>query len=643
MRRTFSRLRSQEPPARRRDAGRFAPAVEALERRDLLYVGLISFCQSQLGLKVGSGECAALASEGLRLAGDNFIPADPNNNGDYQWGTLVGSITPGHNGNPCQVGDVLQFTNVQIAYNGTIFSTADGHHTAIVAAVDANGQPSQVYEQNASNVRTDQLAAMAVNGSTLLAGEVDVYQPVAFSPPANTTEFAVINDTAAAQNVTVAFNGTTAGTLPLTAINTAGSYLMQEAGASGPGTWTVSLNGTTVNVSQAGGYEVYTAANGQASLRPLTYALPSGPQVIASAVDSNAQGAAQGVILTFNEAILASSFTTAGVDTLTGPAGAITPTGVSQLSSTQYEVTFAAQSGTGGTYTLTVGPNITDAYGDPMNQNGNGVNGESPGDDYTTTFALPMPQALPVSDTFADGVAHDFISQSGTWSVSGGRYAVTPYAAGQDAVSLARVSGAWPSAVQLNVTMNATAASGGFYSNGFVVFDYQSPTNFKFAGAYVGNQQWVIGHRDATGWEVDASAGDASIAAGTDFNLQLMLQGTQAALLVNGSGKVAFTYSSAFTGATGLGTENSVTQFGGFMLQQVAGATLPYSENFSDGQAHYFVAQEGGWSVSNSHYVSTPVSGGDTVSTLLVNGALPPSLEFDVAMSATAASATSSG
>ncbi len=246
-----------------------------------------------------------------------------------------------------------------------------------------------------------------------------------------------------------------------------------------------------------------------------------------------------------------------------------------------------------------------------------------------------MPQALPVSDSFTDSVAHDFISQSGTWSVSGGRYVATPYGVNQDAVSLVRVSGAWPSALQLNVTMNATAASAPYWSNGFVVFDYQSPTNFKFAGAFVGLQQWVIGHRDANGWEIDAGASDPSITANTDFNLQLMLVNSQATLMVGGDSKVVMSYSSAFTGAMGLATENSVTQFGGFTLQQVSGATLPVS-TFSN-----FVPQEGGWSVNGGTYGAVPgvANGGDAVSTLLLSGGVPSALEFSATMSATAASA----
>jgi hypothetical protein len=360
-------------------------------------------------------------------------------------------------------------------------------------------------------------------------------------------------------------------------------------------------------------------------------------QVVA-ATPQGSSGTVNAVTLTFNEPIQAGTFTLASVDALTGPGGSITPTAVNQLSATQYQVTFPTQAAA-GTYSLTIGPNVKNTNGIPMDQNGNGVNGENPADRYTTTFGLPLPTALPFQDNFNDGVANAFASQSGAWTVSGGRYGVTPFGVGEDALSLLQVSGALPSSLEFDVLMNAAAGTASNFSNGFVIFNYQGPTSFDYAGAFVGLQQWVVGHRDATGWHNDAAVSDMSIAPGTDYNLQLLLQGGNASILVNGVAKVGFTYASAFSGSVGLGTENSVTQFDNLTLQQPPSGTLPITENFDDGQAHFFSPQSGSWSVSTGRYGAAPsFAGGDAVSTLLINGALPSSLEFDVTMNATAGS-----
>jgi fibronectin type 3 domain-containing protein len=113
----------------------------------------------------------------------------------------------------------------------------------------------------------------------------------------------------------------------------------------------------------------------------------TGPRVVAASPQGNTSGPVSAVTLTFSEPILASSFTLASVDSLTGPNGAITPSAINQLSPTQFQVTFPAQT-QAGTYTLVVGPNITDPAGNAMDQNQNGVNGEIPADEYTTSFTI---------------------------------------------------------------------------------------------------------------------------------------------------------------------------------------------------------------------------------------------------------------
>ena len=163
----------------------------------------------------------------------------------------------------------------------------------------------------------------------------------------------------------------------------------------------------------------------------------------------------------------------------------------------QFDVTFPNQTAA-GTYTLVIGPGINNSLGRPMDQNGNGVNGEDPGDRYTTTFGLPLPVPLPFQEDFDNGTAP-------TSSAVGhlvGQHRPLP----RQPVTLRRrrqhAAGQRQPARQPGIRRDDERypASGSFYSNGFVIFDYQAPTNFKFAGAFVGIQQWVIGHRDVTGW-----------------------------------------------------------------------------------------------------------------------------------------------
>jgi subtilisin family serine protease len=97
-------------------------------------------------------------------------------------------------------------------------------------------------------------------------------------------------------------------------------------------------------------------------------------------------GGFNGVQVTFNEEVNPATFTGSQV-TLTGPNGAISGLTVSAVSGSndhQFLVSFPGQT-TPGTYTLRVGPAIRDWYGNAMNQNRNGVNGEA-SDAFTTAI-----------------------------------------------------------------------------------------------------------------------------------------------------------------------------------------------------------------------------------------------------------------
>jgi subtilisin family serine protease len=90
--------------------------------------------------------------------------------------------------------------------------------------------------------------------------------------------------------------------------------------------------------------------------------------------------------LTFNEEINPATFTAQQI-TLTGPAGTIGGATVSVVAGSnnhQFAISFPPQTAS-GTYTLTAGPNIQDLYGNKMDQNRNGVNGQ-PGDAFTMTI-----------------------------------------------------------------------------------------------------------------------------------------------------------------------------------------------------------------------------------------------------------------
>jgi transcriptional antiterminator Rof (Rho-off) len=114
----------------------------------------------------------------------------------------------------------------------------------------------------------------------------------------------------------------------------------------------------------------------------------SGPRVTAASLSGAIAGASSlsTLQLTFNEEINPATFTPSQV-TLTGPHGTISGiTVVPSSNNHQFTISFSSQTAA-GTYTLKVGPNVQDWYGNAMNQNGNLVNGEA-SDAFADTMYL---------------------------------------------------------------------------------------------------------------------------------------------------------------------------------------------------------------------------------------------------------------
>jgi len=118
----------------------------------------------------------------------------------------------------------------------------------------------------------------------------------------------------------------------------------------------------------------------------LSMAFSSGPRIIALFPTNAVSNTLSSFTVTFSEPIVAGTFTAADV-VLTGPSGIIPVTAVDSLGQSNSVIRFAPQT-TQGSYSLAVGPNITDIAGNLMNQDGDAVNGEAVQDAFQTVVAL---------------------------------------------------------------------------------------------------------------------------------------------------------------------------------------------------------------------------------------------------------------
>lgn len=113
-----------------------------------------------------------------------------------------------------------------------------------------------------------------------------------------------------------------------------------------------------------------------------------GPRITKMTPSVAVRPAVPSVEVTFAQPIRAATFTTADVS-ISGPGGAIAPTGVSLVSGTTWRITFASQSAD-GVYTVRVGPAIDELAANlhGMDQNGDGLSGDGANDTFTGTFII---------------------------------------------------------------------------------------------------------------------------------------------------------------------------------------------------------------------------------------------------------------
>ncbi len=74
-----------------------------------------------------------------------------------------------------------------------------------------------------------------------------------------------------------------------------------------------------------------------------------------------------------------------------------------------------------------------------------------------------------------------------------------------------------------------------------IIFDYESPLNFKFAGIIAGSNKAVIGHRTAAGWQFDESV-NRTITAGVDYQLGVSIHDSMVSVSIGGVKVASHTY-----------------------------------------------------------------------------------------------------
>src|SRR3954471_20574719 len=213
-----------------------------------------------------------------------------------------------------------------------------------------------------------------------------------------------------------------------------------------------------------------------------------------------------------------------------------------------------------------------------------------------------------------------FAIDSGTWTSQGGALQVAATSLHGDAAAVFEIGDALPSYYEVQATVQAIKPTAGWDSNSYVIFDYVSKTDFKFAGIDTASNKVVMGHRDASGWVVDKQAVfNGSLKPDTNYSAFLVVNGLNATITIDNKVSLSTTYAARIIdgysyglnwGLVGMGSNNSRGAFDNVRVQVVPpDITYQSTEDFADGVADLFTGGSTGvWGVANGRY-STNSSG----------------------------------
>jgi hypothetical protein len=231
---------------------------------------------------------------------------------------------------------------------------------------------------------------------------------------------------------------------------------------------------------------------------------------------------------------------------------------------------------------------------------------------------------------FNDGSNQAFFIDSGVWTASSGRMQIAPEFLGGDAASVFYVDDYIPNYFEIRAVINGGKPTGGLKSNAYLIFDYQSPTDFKFAGVNISVDKMQMGYRDESGWHVVAQT-PSQLKPDRDYDVLLAVNGLVATLVVNNQDVFTHVFQPRVVdgvsynlnyGLVGLGSENSIARIDNVAVQILPPDwTYEDADDFSDANAtaEKFDEIADDWVVTGGLFEATPLTSDVSISTYDLN------------------------
>ncbi|MHC4543730.1 MAG: hypothetical protein ACYSYL_04270 [Planctomycetota bacterium] len=239
----------------------------------------------------------------------------------------------------------------------------------------------------------------------------------------------------------------------------------------------------------------------------------------------------------------------------------------------------------------------------------------------SAAFSGPHAQAL-----------HGFYVDSGVFTVENNALRVSAKSLGGDAAAVWHIDEALPSYFEILATITMEKPTGGWKANSYVIFDYYSSTDFKYAGLDASNDKIEIGYRDEIGWHMVVQ-GNMQIKPGNFYNMLVAINGTNVSVLVNNTDFFSYTFEPRVidgwvyginAGMIGFGSNNSRGVYDNIAVQVLPPEiTYEGTEEYPDTDLTIgFVPVTGSWLItddgsSNYNWEGAPGTGDNSAVSLV--------------------------
>ncbi len=222
------------------------------------------------------------------------------------------------------------------------------------------------------------------------------------------------------------------------------------------------------------------------------------------------------------------------------------------------------------------------------------------------------------SANFNDGSMEGFAPDSGAFSVENGALDVSAESLGGDAVSVFHVDHQLPGYFEISAFILTDKPIGGWKANAYIIFDYQSPDDFKFAGINESTNKIQMGRRTAEGWTVDVQS-NIQVKANQYYHVLVAINGTTATVVVDNNDVFSHVFAPRIEngwayglnwGYVGVGSDNARGNFENIEVRVLPPEfTFEQTENFDVAAGILTGLPSGDWQLAGGQYGVAPGTG----------------------------------